>query len=61
MNLNPFHLMYYAPVERYLRAAAARQGDALIEEWQEEAAEAALAGKPERAAYLEHMIRRAMS
>jgi hypothetical protein len=49
---------FYAPVNQLLLRKAAEDAQAVADDFQEEASEAALAGNPARASYLEHMAMR---
>jgi hypothetical protein len=58
MILNALQPGFYAPTNQLLLKRAQRDTERLREQWQDEASEAALAGRPERAGYIEHMARR---
>lgn len=51
---------YGTASQRALGALAERDRDELAEKWADEAAEAAVAGNPQRAGYIEHMTRRVL-
>lgn len=56
--VDPLRPAFYSPVNQALLAAAGRDVQATRDRWEDEAAEAALAGNPKRAHYLEDLARR---
>lgn len=58
MNRNPLEPGHYAPANQMLLHKEREGIEALAEKWRDEASEAAIQGKPERAGYIEHMIER---
>lgn len=61
MNLNPLSPGFYTQTNLNLLAIARERQLALAEKWQNEAAEAAIAGNPQRAAYIEWWVRRRLA
>jgi phage shock protein A len=58
MVTNPFIVGFYARTNQRLIARVRREAEETRERWQDEAREAALAGRPGRAGYIEHMTGR---
>lgn len=61
MIFNPFTPGFYAPTNQLLLGLARRDVEQMRDRWQDEAAEAALAGNPQRAGYLEHLSARVIA